>query len=109
MEELTALDRQLGGEYRRQFVGQTVEALVEGGAAVATAGGGRALGAGAISVLRSSRSAPCSPRQAITDRYLTVLLDDCPAAPGTVIRARIENVVADGVRGVFVGQACRPV
>ncbi|MHC4562124.1 MAG: MiaB/RimO family radical SAM methylthiotransferase [Planctomycetota bacterium] len=82
MAELADLERDLAGQYRQPFVGQTVEALVE-----------------------SAR--PAAPtRQAMTDRYLSVFF--APDGPrnddltGRVATFEIDDICEDGLQGRMV-------
>jgi tRNA A37 methylthiotransferase MiaB len=68
MAALAATEKELAAAYRRQFVGQTVEAVVEDH------------GRGSGHVAR-------------TDRYFTVTLPRCTAVqPGQAVRAAIESL-----------------
>ena len=81
MAELAELERRLADDYRRQFLGETVEALVEG----------------------PGRGRP-QARRAITDRYQTVFFHDDRPQPrddltGRVVRLRIEAVRENKLAG----------
>jgi len=78
---LTELERDLAEAYRRQFVGETMEGLVE-----------------------SAR--PGKPRQAMTDRYLSVAFDapDADDLTGQVVWLSIDGTCGDGLTGTFAGQ-----
>ncbi len=90
MAELTRLERQLAAAYRRPFVGQTVEALVDGESDCGL------------------RTADCGMNDkasfsALTDRYLTVRFA-APAKPslmGQVVRLRLDLVTDEGLDGTL--------
>jgi threonylcarbamoyladenosine tRNA methylthiotransferase MtaB len=81
MAELAQVERHLADQYRRQFLGQTVEALAEN---------------------------PNGPlAQALTDRYLMVFFDPPPGQTarelaGKVVRLRLDQPHPDGLRGQWV-------
>ena len=80
MARLADLERRLADAYRRRFVGETLEALVE----------------------RPRR--PAGPRQALTDRYLTVRFPAPPGAAGDdltgrVVRLQIDAATPEGLAG----------
>ena len=79
MNSLAALERELAGDYRRQFVGQVLEALVE-------------------QPDDDSRPAAGPGRQAMTDRYLTVRFDGDVAA-GQVVALKITGAGAKHLVG----------
>ena len=79
MAELAALEEQLAGNYRRQFLGQTVEALVE-----------------------SSGNLRPGRQVARTERYFTVRLEGSRLPPGQVVRVRIDRAEAREVAGTVV-------
>jgi len=83
MAALADLERQLAQAYRRQFLGETVEALVE-----------------------APRSPGDSHCQAITDRYLTVCFDPAGAEPreltGRIVRLRLDEPTPAGLNGTLV-------
>ena len=85
MAELAVLERDLAADYRRQFVGQTLEGLVE-----------------------QPRGPEPRLRRAMTDRYLTVRF--APAAAetadltGEVVRLHVLDVSAEGLRGTLCHQ-----
>ena len=77
MAELAAVARDLGAAFRRQFVGETMEALVE-----------RGRGQSGL-------------RRAMTDRYLTVTFAAPPRRrlTGQIVRLRIDAAGAEGLSG----------
>jgi tRNA A37 methylthiotransferase MiaB len=75
LAELAALERELAAAYRAQFVGRSMQALVE----------------------RLPRG--CRPGQAMTDRYVTIFFPDVGTRPGQVLAFRIEGVLSEGVTG----------
>lgn len=81
LARLAQLERELAHAYRRPFVGQTVEALVEG------------------------PDQP-GPRTALTDRYLTVHFrhDHPDALAGTVQRFYVDGADADGLAGLLADE-----
>lgn len=101
MAQLAALEAELASEYRSQFVGQTLQALVEGRAPPSPMhrawGPRRAL----------SRPDGIGPRRSValhgggrwlarTDRYFTVTVDAAGLRPGQVILAAIEGTGQGG-------------
>jgi threonylcarbamoyladenosine tRNA methylthiotransferase MtaB len=82
MAALAALEAELATAYRGQFVGQTLEALVEG----------RAPSRPDSSGPRQSVALPPS-RIARTDRYFTVALADAGVQPGDVVRVTLDGQV----------------
>ncbi len=78
-QDLAELETKLAQTYRKQFVGETIQGLVE-------------------------RSEPDRPRRrAMTDRYLTVTFDAPDVeSTGQVVRLRIEATTPQGLRGVIV-------
>jgi len=89
LAELVRLERDLAGAYREKFVGETVEALVDGKKDET-----------AESAIRNPQSA-IESWSALTDRYLTVRFA-APAEPnllGQIVRLRLEKVTNEGLDG----------
>ena len=91
MAALAELERTLAESYRRQFVGETVEGLVEG-----------------------DRGGRTAQRRAMTDRYQTVFFDDdfdddrSPGGEnltGKIVNLRIQSVRDDGLDGELLSLA----
>jgi tRNA A37 methylthiotransferase MiaB len=77
---LAELERQLGADYRRRFIGQTVEVLVE----------------------EPNRRMPAGHARGLTDRYLEVTFPedvDTPSVAGSVARVRITRPAEAGLAG----------
>ena len=75
--ELSELEAELAADYRRQFLGQTMEGLVE-------------------------NARPCRPeeRQAMTDRYQTIFFRaDAGAEAGKVVPLKVTGIRRDGLAG----------
>lgn len=90
IERLASLEAQLAEQYRRQFVGEILEGIVERGEAAD----------GEVS--RGGSSTPSRLRQAMTDRYLTVTFSPPPTTTdltGQVIPFRITGADSSGLRG----------
>ena len=73
MAELANAEAETARRYRRRFVGQALDGLVE-----------------------NSR---CEERRAITDRHLPVAFDGPGTQPGDVVRLEIVGVFSEGLRG----------
>ncbi|MBI5722643.1 MAG: MiaB/RimO family radical SAM methylthiotransferase [Planctomycetes bacterium] len=110
LAELAQLESRLAISYRAQFVGQTVEAIVEGqndsdsdaeGVQIETASpAGRGRPANKSKKTRRQR-------QALTDRYLNVFFDppeisEIPDLTGSVVSLAIQSLHPDGLAGSFV-------
>ncbi|MBN1555599.1 MAG: MiaB/RimO family radical SAM methylthiotransferase [Phycisphaerae bacterium] len=107
LEQLSALETQLAQTYRNQFIGQSLEGVVEKTTAPSGQPGCNPAGRSALS--EKSRSvgraipwgqARCT-RKAMTDRYLTV---EFPAPPeesltGLVVTLRITGITREGLKG----------
>jgi len=88
--ELAALEQELTGAYRRRFIGETLEGLVE-----------------------SSRSNRAGLHKAMTDRYLTVSFHDSPSRSsgdlaGQIVNLRIRRETAEGLEGELTGISPQP-
>ena len=86
LARLAELEAEMADDYRRQFVGQTMEGLIE-----------------------SPRDST-PKRQAMTDRYLTVFFDaperiDSAELAGRVATFTVDGLCADGVTGTFASLA----
>jgi threonylcarbamoyladenosine tRNA methylthiotransferase MtaB len=78
MARLSSLEQHLAGDFRKQFVGETIEAIVE---------------------LPSSRT---SPATAMTDRHITIYVTPTREArklTGQVVRVRTDALHKDGLSG----------
>ena len=80
MARLAHLERQLAAGYRRQFVGQTMEGLVE-----------------ALDSRNPLR------RRAMTDRHITAFFDGANVPAGTVVKLTITGLRDDGVDARVMG------
>jgi threonylcarbamoyladenosine tRNA methylthiotransferase MtaB len=85
LAELAALEKELASAYRAQFVGRTMEALVERPACAA------------------SGRTHARPGEAMTDRYLTVFFSDAGPRPGEVSSFRVAGLHPDGLVGSLGG------
>jgi threonylcarbamoyladenosine tRNA methylthiotransferase MtaB len=125
LSELADSERELAVAYRTQFVGRTMEALVESPSGVPrssalprchgpTSSEDRAdeEGAPELESARSRRGGAVAPQlptgrrgQAMTDRYLIMYFRDAGPQPGQVATFRVTGVHPDGLAGRLAARA----